>query len=110
MFNTTSQQLVIVKQFRPGKDLFVCLLVCLLVVFTAVYSRKLFDKLKQEGTMDLAKLSEVTELKQETLCHSREGITYEVCAGLVDRTSSLEEIAQSEVRMSEYDVILTPLK
>ena len=50
--------------------------------------------------MDIAKLSEVTELKQEILCDTSEGITYEVCAGLVDKTQSLEEIAQSEVRMT----------
>ena len=50
--------------------------------------------------MDLAKLSEVTEVRQETLCHSSEGITYEVCAGLVDKSKPLEEIAQSEVRRS----------
>ena len=66
-------------------------------LFTAVYSRKLFDKLKQEGTMDLAKLSETTEVKQDTLCDSSEGITYEVCAGLIDKSKPLEEIAQSEV-------------
>ena len=61
--------------------------------------------------MDLAKLSEVTEVRQETLCHSSEGITYEVCAGLVDESKPLEEIAQSEVRSVEVlYIILTPLK
>ncbi|KAI6659250.1 Uridine diphosphate glucose pyrophosphatase-like isoform X1 [Oopsacas minuta] len=79
LFNTSTKELVIVKQFRP-----------------AVYARKLFDKLEKEGTMDLSKLSELTEIKQDSLCNSREGITYEVCAGLVDKNKPLEEIAQSE--------------
>ena len=75
-------------------------------MFTAVYARRLFDKLREEGAGDLSKVSEVTEVAQGSLCSSGEGITHEVCAGLVDKSKPLEEIAQAEVSLSTCRVIL----
>ncbi|KAI1895383.1 hypothetical protein AGOR_G00105730 [Albula goreensis] len=102
IFNTTSQCFILVKQFRPA-------------VYMCEWEKNQSTQAKEKGTEDTPVPEE--EEKGETENHTHlppasAGVTYELCAGLVDKPDlSLEEIARQEVlEECGYDVPLSKLR
>ncbi|XP_077367485.1 uridine diphosphate glucose pyrophosphatase NUDT14 [Festucalex cinctus] len=112
IFNTTSHCFVLVKQFRPA-------------VYMCEWERtktqpcQATDKTEEGAAEAAASASESQEGQADTGAASASawppaatGITYELCAGLVDKPNlSLEEIARQEVlEECGYDVPASKLK
>lgn len=111
IFNTTSHCFILVKQFRPA-------------VYMSEWERskpKPLQPAEEESAEPAPTEAKVPEENQagdsseETSSHqppASAGVTYELCAGLVDKPNlSLEEIARQEVlEECGYDVPVTKLR
>ncbi|XP_051511508.1 uridine diphosphate glucose pyrophosphatase NUDT14-like isoform X2 [Myxocyprinus asiaticus] len=113
IFNTTSHCFILVKQFRPA-------------VYMSEWERskpkplQLAEEGPSEATSPEPRVPEegqVGETSKETSSNPHQppasaGVTYELCAGLVDKPDlSLEEIARQEVlEECGYDVPVTKLR
>ncbi|XP_061107976.1 uridine diphosphate glucose pyrophosphatase NUDT14 [Conger conger] len=94
IFNTSSQCFILVKQFRPA-------------VYMCEWEKSQPAEEKESQSADTAE-----EEDQSHLPPASAGVTYELCAGIVDKPDlSLEEIARQEVlEECGYDVPTTQLK
>jgi len=95
IFNTTRQAFILVKQFRP-----------------ALYMN--FNrKANGEETSSIASTNEQQQLsnKIKTTAPYEQGVSYELCAGIVDQSRSLIEIAKSEIQEETgYEVPLDKIE
>ncbi|KAJ8341328.1 hypothetical protein SKAU_G00336190 [Synaphobranchus kaupii] len=97
IFNTSSNCFILVKQFRPA-------------VYMCEWEKSRPAQPEEEEASEAA--AEAGEEKNSHLPPASAGVTYELCAGLVDKPElSLEEIARQEVlEECGYDVPVTKLR
>lgn len=123
IFHKTKSQVVLVKQFRPGKEdskLF-CFYYHPLVVYLAENKDKIKNhpvfgtplNTKRKGSDDGSSVKQPSEdyVPVEDLSTiftpASSGMTYELCAGVVDSDSSYEQITKEEIyEECGYDVPL----